>query len=209
MSYDPTLLNITGVAGANLTLVSNAGGLATFSYSNATPQNGTVILGQILADVPNSAASNYKAKELLHIGSPVINGTNSTVRSGDGIHVNAYLGDVSGNGVVNGADVNSISFIPGGGFTGFSAFPLADPVILADVNADGLVNSTDLGQYNRFAANLTAPTIPVPPTGLTFTATGPDPTLSIPATLPAVAGATVTVPVNLDDPRPCRQHRHD
>ena len=202
MSYDPTLLNITGVSGANLTLVSNTGGLATFSYTNATPQNGTVILGQILADVPNSAANNYKAKELLHIGSPVINGTNTTVRSGDGIHINAYLGDVSGNGIVNGADVNSISFIPGGGFTGFSAFPLADPVILGDVNADGLVNSTDLGQYNRFVANLTAPTIPVPPTGLTFTATGPDPTLSIPAKLPALAGGTVTVPVDLDDPHP-------
>ena len=43
----------------------------------------------------------------------------------------------------------------------------------------------------------------MPPTGLTFTATGPDPhALSIPATLPAVAGGTVTVPVNLDDPRP-------
>ncbi len=188
MSYDPTLLNITGVSGANLTLVSNTGGLATFSYTNAMPQNGTVILGQILADVPNSAATNYKAKELLHIGSPVINGTNSTVRSGDGIHINAYLGDVSGNGIVNGADVNSISFIPGGGFTGFNAFPLADPVILADVNADNLVNSTDLGQYNRFVANLAAPTIPVPPTGLTYTATGPDPTSQHPGDAAGAGG---------------------
>ncbi len=51
ISYDPTLLNITGVAGANLTLVSNTGGLAT-SYTNVTPQNGTVVLGQVLADVP-------------------------------------------------------------------------------------------------------------------------------------------------------------
>ena len=202
LTYDPTLLNITGVSGANLTLVSNTGGLASFSYSNGTAQNGTVVLGQILADVPNSAASNYKAKELLHLGAIVINGSNTNVRNADGVHVNAYLGDASGNGVVNGADVNIISFIPGGGYTGFNAFPLADPVILADVNADGLVNSTDLGQYNRFVANLSAPTIPLPPSGLTFTATGPDPTLSIPTKLPAQAGGTVTMPVNLDDPHP-------
>ncbi len=89
--------------------------------------------------------------------------------SGDGIHVNAYLGDASGNGVVNGADVNLISFIPGGGATGFSAFPLADPVILGDVNADGLVNSTDLGQYNRFVANPDGPDD-------SGAADGPDPT---------------------------------
>ena len=132
MSYDPTLLNITGVAGANLTLVSNTGGLATFSYTNATAQNGTVILGQILADVPNSAASNYKGKELLHIGNPVINGSITSVRSGDGIHVNAYLGDASGNGIVNGADINSIRLYPRRRLHRPVAhtFPLADPVIL-------------------------------------------------------------------------------
>ena len=44
--------------------------------------------------------------------------------------------------------------------------------------------------------------IPTIPTGLPITAYGPDPALSLPATLQATPGGTVVVPVNIDTARP-------
>src|SRR5581483_6577085 len=126
--------------------VSNANGVATFHYSNATPQNGTLILGDILAQVPDSAAGAYKAKDLLQLGNIVLNQDPNILALGDAaIHVNAYLGDTTGNGIITGGDVNLITRIPGALDSGFVAYPTVDPVILADLNNDGLVNATDIG----------------------------------------------------------------
>ncbi len=55
---------------------------------------------------------------------------------------------------------------------------------------------------NRLLAGIATPQIPQPPSGLVIPATGPDPTLSLPAAVTATAGGTVTVPVNIDTARP-------
>src|SRR6185369_7645460 len=54
--------------------------LANFSYhSNVAVSGATVTLGQIVARVPDSTASSYKAKELLHLSNTVINGQSPEV----------------------------------------------------------------------------------------------------------------------------------
>ena len=45
-----------------------------FTYHNATAQSGTVVLGDILATVPNSAASIYKTNELLALSGITVTG---------------------------------------------------------------------------------------------------------------------------------------
>ena len=79
--------------------------VAYFEYLSVTPESWTIVLVDILATVPNSAAANYKAKELLRLV-PDVNGAQvprDAVASG--VHVNAYLGGVTGNGSIDALDV--------------------------------------------------------------------------------------------------------
>ncbi len=123
LTYNPSLLTITSTlsgmasdateAAATLTLVGDAGGVATFHYTDSKPQSTTasipLVLGDILAVVPSGAAaaalSLYQTKELLQIGNITINqGIVSGAVSANGVHVNAYLGDVNGDKVIDGLD---------------------------------------------------------------------------------------------------------
>src|SRR5262249_38330861 len=82
-----------------------------------------------------------------------------------------------------------------------AAFPAADPVIIADINSNGLVQSSDTALLNNSLNGSVVTQIPAyagPPSNLS---SGADPMLSIPTTLP-VSGSTVSVPVNIDDPYP-------
>ena len=64
-----------------------------------------MILGDLVAYVPNSAASRYGATDLLKLSSIVINsgGVAGGVTS-NGIHLNAYLDDVNSDGTINSTD---------------------------------------------------------------------------------------------------------
>src|SRR5262249_50741119 len=118
LSYNPALLTITGATaadatdtGSSFTLVSaptvidGTHATANFSFHNATAKNGTVILGAIIANVPGTAASLYKAKQLLGLGTVSVNGAPFSGVIAGGVHLNAYFGDVTGNGTIDGLDV--------------------------------------------------------------------------------------------------------
>ena len=205
LDYNAALLNISGTlngpSGA-LTLLANSGGVASFMFQSGTPLSGSITLGYILAQVPNSAASSYKSKALLHLGNIVINDSNSTAANSDGIEAVAYLGDVAGTGSFSPLDAALISQVAVGIQTGFAAFPQLDPAIIGDVSGTGNTNSTDVTLMNRLLAGIATPQIPPPPAGLTIPATGPDPTLSLPPVSMATAGRSITVPVNIDTARP-------
>src|SRR5438309_1658268 len=105
LSYNPTLFTPTGAgtadapAGSVFTMGSITGidamhATVLFTFHNSTAQNGTLVLGDILANVPDSAANQYKAKELLSLGSITVNGAAFTGVAAGGLHVNAYFGDV-------------------------------------------------------------------------------------------------------------------
>ncbi len=185
LTYNPALLNITGtLSGSNsdatdsfshLTLLSNAGGVAAFDYfdifSQAATASQPVILGDIAAVVPSgtgaAALGFYQAKELLQIGSIVINGNqNSTVLSANGVHVNVYSGDVNADAVIDGRDTLAADSLAQGHGTGFAAFTLLDPVIVGDVAGDFSVDAGDVAAINSYVVKLQSLQIPTTPTQL-------------------------------------------
>ena len=101
------------------------------------------------------------------------------------MEVVAYFGDASGaaNGSLSGGDGSDISAVATGISTnsalgtlaGFSAFPLADPVIIADLNNDGLVDASDVTLLNSVLSGTPRAQIPTIPASLPITAYGPDP----------------------------------
>ncbi len=209
LTFNPALLNISGTLNGpsgTFTLQSNAGGVANFAFQSSTPFSGTITLGYLLAQVPNSAASSYKTKALLHLGNIVVinGGSNggSTAADSDDIEAVAYLADVAGTGSFSPLDAALISQVAVGIETGFSAFEQLDPAIIGNVTSTGNLNSSDVTLMNRLLAGIATPQIPQPPSGLAIPATGPDPTLSVPTVLTPTAGGTVTVPVDIDTARP-------
>ncbi len=206
LDYNPALLDITGALNGpsgTFTLVSTpSGGVANFSFQSATALSGSLTLGQIVAQVPNSAAAVYKSKALLHLSNISLNGGNSAVANDDGVQVDAYLGDVLGDGTYSPLDASLIARVATDFDSGFAAFGLLDPAIIGDLTTDGFVNSTDVTLVNRWLAGFVQSQFPPIPTGLTITPTGPDPILSLPTNLDVVGGATVIVPVNIDTAMP-------
>jgi hypothetical protein len=214
VTYNPAVLAITGTvtvgapAGTSFALTSNTGGVATFHFSNATPQAGTVVLGDILANVPNSAASIYKTKELLSLNVLTVNLASSTAIVANGVHVNAYFGNTSGtlvnpvpaNPRLGAVDIALANAVATGGATGFAAYNLLDPAIVGDVAGDFSVDSGDVSTIAAFVATIATPVIPTIPATITVTGIGADPTLSL--TDAAQGPNSELVSVLLDHPHP-------
>jgi N-acetylneuraminic acid mutarotase len=183
LSYDPSLINITaGFSGANSDATDPAGSFtltapptiidathaqASFHFSDNAPQSLTIVLGDIRATVPNSAADKYKATELLQPGNVVINqGAVGGAVTAPGVHVNAYFGDVTGNGAIDGFDVATALNVAQGRDTGFGAYRLLDPAVVGDLALD---NSVDAGAFSDLAAytvHLAVPALPPIPKGM-------------------------------------------
>ncbi len=221
LQYNSALLSITAafantsLSGASLSLdaASTAGtAILDFSSPTALTQAGALRLGGLTATVPATANSLYRSKALLHWSGVTLNGGAINAEGGDAVEVVAYFGDASGtaNGALSGGDASDISAVATGTSTnatlgtlgGFSAFPLADPVIVADLNNDGLVDASDVTLLNSVLSGTPRTQIPTIPTNVTITAYGPDPALSLPAALQATPGGTVVVPVDIDTARP-------
>ena len=229
LQYNPNLLNITGVTpsaaianitGASFTLVSNTAsgtsGTAVFSLSSPSSLSSTataITLGSLLATVPLSAASAYGATQLLHFGGVQLAGTAGPIlaTNQDALQVVAYLGDVTNSGgPLNLSDATTIAAVAHAiastvtqTIPGFAAFPELDPLIIGDISLQGSVNATDAGGMTQQASGFERVTDPYAPIGLVnqaATTTGPTPTM--PANFVAIAGSTLTVPVNINNPNP-------
>jgi hypothetical protein len=139
-----------------------------------------LVLGDIQATVLNSAASNYGAKELLQLGAIQVNlgAITGTVNS-NGVHINAYLGDVTGNGTVDGLDTLAVNQVAIGAASGFNPYQLLDPVIIGDVAGDLTVDAGDTSAVDLFVAKLNPPQIPTPPNLAVAIPNAADPTLSL------------------------------
>jgi Domain of unknown function (DUF4465) len=232
LTYNPSLLNLTGTragagsdasdTAATLTLVSNSGGVATFHYVGANPKaatpNSPLILGDLSAVVPSTASAAalglYQVKELLQLGNIQINqgGVTGAVGS-NGIHVNAYLGDVNGDAVINGLDKLAADNVAQGRATGFSAFTQLDPAIVGDVAGDFSVDAGDVSTIDSYVAQLRPLQIPQTPTQLPDTdlnyvnpnsihsPNAADPTLSLVTRgLTALGSQVVSVMIDHSDP---------
>ena len=130
----------------------------SFTYHNATAQTGTVILGDILATVPNSAANNYKTKELLALSGITVTGADFT--GGGQRHPRRCLPgrrhrrrqDRVGRG-----DGRSVA--PAARH-GLSAYRLLDPAIIGDIAGDVSIDATAVTDLASFISSLPTPQIP-------------------------------------------------
>jgi hypothetical protein len=214
LTYNPSLLNITGVLAAPsavsnygevLTLASNSGGTAVIDFTtSALPNAGSnaILLGGIQATVP--LAAYYKSKDLLHFSSISLSGGSGPVAAvgADALHLVAFPGDTDGNGLIDSGDTLDLSRVEAGADTGFAAYQLTDPRIIGDLGNDGVIDGTAVSLYTRYSNSLPTPQVPVYPGAPTHALSGADPTVSIPSTLQLGPDGSVVVPVNIDDAHP-------
>jgi fibronectin type 3 domain-containing protein len=211
VNYDPSLLSVTGVSGNDFIdlLPSSTPGHAVLSYTGPVLPAGDQPFGYLIASVPAGTASNptpYKAKDLLHLSSVLINGGAIPVVTADAVHLVAYVGDADGTGSYSSNDAVLITRTALQSDAGFTAYPLVDPIIVADTDGSGFIPADAALQVNEAGvgaatANLANPPIP---SGVVFqpVANNVDPTVSIPVGLQVGSDGVLAVPVNIDDPHP-------
>jgi Putative Ig domain/Cohesin domain len=222
INYDPTLLNVTGAAsngflpGSTFTLNTalSTPGHAVVQYSDSGANStkltgGQVALGYLTATVPSGTTPNpmpYRAKDLLHLSGPSINGGIIHVVTSDGLHVVAFAGDADGNGAYSSSDAVLITRVGLQTDVGFAAYSLIDPVVVADTDGAGFIPADAALQANEAGVGFATANLAIPPVpaGVHFTpiANNVDPTLSVDRGPWTVDRSSVTVAVNLDDPHP-------
>ena len=187
-----------------ITSIDSTHASVPFTYHNDTALSGTVVLGDILATVPNSAATIYKTKELLTLSGITVTG-GATVQAANGIHVDAYLGDVhvTAAPAIDASDALDEETMIADKYSGFSAYTLLDPVIIGNVAGPSqiVINGASITNLFTDSVHLPVPLIPsVPAAVTTVSVSGADPTLSLVGA--AQANGIVSVAVMLDHPHP-------
>jgi hypothetical protein len=209
LAYDPALLSVTGfstaIAGANSQFEVVSAGRVRVTVSSSTEFStvaGAIELGRLTAGVPDTAP--YASKHVLDLQNvQVFDATPNdpqprSARDDDGVHLAAYFGDTTGNGLYSGSDVTLLQRVVVGSASGFAAYRLADPRLVADINGSGAINGSDVTFLQRVVVGTPVSFVPPLPVGLPAApAGGPDPRVWIPTDLRGIAGQTVTVPVNL------------
>ena len=205
LSYDPDLLQITDVLAAPTLpgdAVINADlsnpGVAIIGVTSATGlPAGLSSIVLLEANVPVDAP--YTAKHVLDIHNVSINGGAIAATENDGLHLVGYLGDTTGNAVYTSLDSTRMSALIAGQQSGFGAYRLVDPVIVADTSGNGSVTSLDRLLLLQEVLGVDRPEIPnIPNVVEPIVFGGPDPLVNIGAVFSADAGDLVRVPVNLD-----------
>ena len=211
LTYDPAVLAVTGVQRA-----AGLPGDWAVNYNLATPGQVRVTLYGTATDLPAGprdlvtlsaavpAAAPYGAAEAVRVDNVVLsrNDASAVPAKGDeAVHKVAFLGDADGSRDYSGFDAALLSRVVVGLDTGFDAFPLTDPLIVADAAGPAGLTGLDASFVAQKAAGLARPEIPdlpaaappPPPAG------GPDPLVGLPAQLSASAGGRAAAPLTVDD----------
>ncbi|MCQ8182414.1 cohesin domain-containing protein, partial [Methylomonas sp. SURF-1] len=203
LNYDPALLSVSGFSGGNLpagSLVavdtSVAGQLRVSIEASAPLAAGKLVLGNLVAQVPATAA--YAAKDALRFSGVQLDGGARQIKNDDGLHVVAFIGDVTGDASYTTLDFQRLNRVLLKQDSGFGAWPLVDPLIVGDVNPNGRLQSADALKLAYQIGGTPQADIPPIPAGLPpLVFAGADPKLTL-ASVAAAAGSRVTVPVNID-----------
>jgi uncharacterized repeat protein (TIGR03803 family) len=213
LNYDPTLLNVSGVSGAGFTLLdTSTPGHALLQYSGPPlPKGAQIPIGYLSATVPAGSSAiptPYKAKDLLHLSGGSLNGGTIPVVTSDGLHLVAYVGDADGNGNYSSSDAVLLTRVGLQTDSGFTAYPLVDPVIVGDTDGSGFIPADAALQINEAGVGFATANLPNPPTpaNVVFQAipNNVDPTLSLGIRSQGPGGSNdiLTVAVNIDDAHP-------
>jgi hypothetical protein len=206
LTYDPSLLTITGVrAGANLPgswtvtpdFTNAASGRVSWIAQGGTAlSSGLAELFRLDANVPNTA--EYAGGHALRWTRVVLNSGAVAGQGDDALHKAIYLGDVTGSRGYSTLDAAFTQRVSVGLETGFDPYLLTDPLIVADFNGNGQLEGTDALEIARKAVLLATPLIPDLPNVLPpLFGDGVDPTVSFGmATL--TRGQRSDVPLSID-----------
>ena len=209
--YNPTLLDITAVAKASgvpadwgltynfIPIDSTHAEVAVTTYSTTTSTLSSGSQGVVVFTANVPATAPYAASEALRLTSVVINGLSAV--GGVAVHKVAYFGDANGNGLYQGSDAAFISRVVVGLDTGFGAYLLTDPMIIANVAGDATLNGEDATLVAEKGLGVPGITqIPNLPGLSSIVMGGVDPIVSIPAGIVARPGSVVQVPVDIQGP---------
>jgi len=206
--YNPQLLSISTVAvapGIAGTLVYNNSvpgelqvTISSSSQLTATP--GPITLVNITAQVPTAAP--YAAKHVLDLANVHVYDTATLPAQipaidDDGIHIAAYFGDANGSQTYNAPDATLAQRVIVGTSSGLLVYQLADPNLIIDISANGLLQSNDVTLIQRAIVDLPVDEIPALPSLAVVSPGGPDPVVSIPQNLSGAVGETISVPIEL------------
>jgi hypothetical protein len=209
--FDPALLQVASfvnsVPGASASSTMIEPGRMRITVSSAgqfRATSGAIELGRLVATVPPTAP--YAAKHILRIENSTVRDTASQsrpVRADDGIHVAAFVGDSNASRTYTGGDATLLQRLIVGQGSGFTAYQLTDPMLIADINRSDTLTGGDATLLQRIIVGTPITQAPAPPTGITPPPiVGPDPRLFIPTDLTGKPGDTVTVPVMLEVTEP-------
>ncbi len=181
LQYNSSLLSLTGasvntaLSGVTFTLdPKSQPGDAVIDFSSTSAlASGTVRLGGLIAQVPNTAP--YAEVQLLHWSSLTLNGGAVGATNQDAIQVVAYFGDADGNGTYSGTDATMISNVSVAFDTGFAAYPTVAPVIIAGLDGSTSVDGADVTLMNEYVDTPYNSHIPHTPSATHFVVTGPSP----------------------------------
>ena len=169
--YDSGLLDITGA-------VSNLPGVTVTTDLSVAGQIGVQVTGisgltaattelvHLTANVPAGALARYGESHVLDLRDVSVNGGAMPVRDDDGLHVAAYLGDATGDGAYAADDGQAVLDAMSRTYTGFGAYPLADPVVVAGAFGNGRLTVFDvrlIGSMAYGVAQSYIPDLPVLP----------------------------------------------
>ena len=199
--FDPALLQVTGVANplrGTAKVELSTPGVAAIEVVFAAPVSGTSLeLTRVLATVPASAP--YGAKHLLDIRNIVIDGGAIAAQDDDGVHVVGFVGDATFSATYALLDVLRTQRVLDGLDSGFGNWPLIDPAIVGDTSGDGVLTASDVTLLQGEISGIDQAEIPpLPAVTPAVPLGGPDPLVSLPQDVAAVAGHDVTVPIELD-----------
>ncbi len=156
-----------------------------------------------LASVPTTAP--YGAVQILRIENlnvfTELNGAPPVPSVADfGLHKAIFVGDTNADGQYTAQDAGWISSVVVQATSGFDAYPLVDPVLIADVTQNGIIDGLDASWLSRKGLSpALQPEIPNLPAGSLALFAGADPTLSLDRQVPANRGSTVQVPLRITD----------
>jgi uncharacterized repeat protein (TIGR03803 family) len=167
LTYNPALLTVTPTSTATFSVTVPTAGTAVLHYSGPALATGLQTpIGFITATVPAGTMVNpmpYRAKDLLHLSAVSLNGGAIPVATADGLHLVAYVGDADGNGSYSSSDALLITRVTLQTDSGFAAYPVVDPVIVADTDGSGFIPADAALQVNEAGVGVMTANLPVPP----------------------------------------------
>jgi hypothetical protein len=213
LRFDPTLLNVTDFnlslgLPTNTKVTTNAvsaGNFRVLIYNDTgelSGEDGPLVLGSFTASVPMAAP--YAAKQVLYIDDLAVfdnSGSFGSARpsvADAAVHVAAFLGDASGDGLIQSNDAVLARWIVTQVNTGFTAMQTADPTIIVDASGDGAIRGDDARAIARKAIAFAIPELPFTTAGAPVVR-GVDPILRLDAASADVDGV-VLIPVTVSVP---------